>query len=75
MFYYPISQLFFICHLHLVLYQILLSIIKPLLKNYNLNPNILSNYRPVSNLPLLSKVLQRLVINQRMNHIKRNGLK
>ena len=50
------------------------AIIKPLLKNYSLDPNILSNYRPVSNLPFLSKVLERLVINQLMNHIKSNGL-
>ena len=50
------------------------AIIKPLLKNYSLDPNVLSNYRPVSNLPFLSKVLERLVINQLMNHIKSNVL-
>ena len=50
------------------------AIIKPLLKNYSLDQNVLSNYQPVSNVPFLLKVLERLVINQLMNDIKSNGL-
>lgn len=40
------------------------SVVKPLLKKSNLDPNIFNNYRPVSNLPFLSKILEKLVFNQ-----------
>ena len=39
-------------------------VVNPLLKKSNLDPNILNNYRPVSNLPFLSKVLVKLDFNQ-----------
>lgn len=37
------------------------AVIKPLLKKANLNPEELSSYRPVSNLPFISKVIERVV--------------
>ncbi len=37
---------------------------QPLLKKNNLDPSILSNFRPISKLPFLSKVLERVVVNQ-----------
>ena len=40
----------------------------PLLKKQSLDPNVLSNYRPVSNLPQLSKTLEKVVDNQLMDH-------
>ncbi|XP_029958222.1 uncharacterized protein LOC115396479, partial [Salarias fasciatus] len=40
------------------------AVVKPLLKKSNLDPDVFNNYRPVSNLPFLSKVLERLVFNQ-----------
>lgn len=36
----------------------------PLLKKSNLDPNIFNNYQPVTNLPFLSKILEKLVLNQ-----------
>ncbi|KAJ7986671.1 hypothetical protein DPEC_G00342300 [Dallia pectoralis] len=39
--------------------------IKPLLKKCNLDPDILKNYRPISNLPFLSKILEKSVSLQR----------
>ena len=33
------------------------------LKRNNLDPSILNNYRPVSNLPFLSKILEKLIFN------------
>ena len=50
------------------------AILIPLIKNNSLDSNILSNYRPVSNLPFLSKVLEKIVISQLMSHIKENNL-
>ena len=37
-----------------------MAFVAPLLKNATLDPNTLKNYRPVSNLPYLSKVLERI---------------
>ena len=39
------------------------AIVKPLLKRNTSDPSVLSNYRPVSNLPFLSKILEELVFN------------
>jgi len=43
--------------------------ITPLIKKPNLDPDILSHYRPVSNLPFLSKVLERIVAAQLLDHL------
>ncbi|KAI5623588.1 hypothetical protein C0J50_16927, partial [Silurus asotus] len=37
-----------------------LAVIKPLIKKPNLDPNTLSNYRPISNLPFMSKILEKI---------------
>ena len=44
------------------------AIVIPLLKKQSLDPDIFSNYRPVSNLPQLSKTLEKVVANQLMYH-------
>ena len=36
------------------------ALVNPLIKKYNLDPEELKNYRPVSNLPFFSKVLEKL---------------
>ena len=41
-----------------------LAAIKPVLKKHNLDPEVLSHYRPISNLPFLAKVLEKVVILQ-----------
>ena len=50
------------------------AVIKPLLKKPTLDPEILSNYRPISNLPFLSKVLERVVVKQLCQHLQENSL-
>ena len=50
------------------------SVIEPLLKKPGLDPEVLSSYRPISNLPFLSKVLERIVANQTINHLTMNNL-
>ena len=40
----------------------------PLLKKQSLDPDVLSNYRPVSNLPQFSKTLEKVVANQLIDH-------
>ena len=46
----------------------------PLIKKHNLDPEVLGNYRPVSNLPYLSKLLERAVADQLKTHLDVNSL-
>ena len=46
----------------------------PLLKKNNLDKNILSNYRPVSQLSTLSKVLEKVVATQILTYLNENKL-
>lgn len=50
------------------------ALVKPLLKKSNLDLNCLKNYRPVSNLPFLSKVLERIVLKQLLQHLEFHNL-
>ena len=49
------------------------AIIRPLLKKPTLDPEVLSN-RPISNLPFLSKVLEKVVATHLQDHLKHNNL-
>ena len=50
------------------------AVVKPLIKKPNLDPEVLGNYRPVSNLPYLSKILETAVADQLQAHLDTNGL-
>ena len=50
------------------------AIVRPLLKKPSLGKNIFKNYRPVSNLPFISKVLENVIAAQLDRHIDTNGL-
>ena len=50
------------------------AIVKPLLKKSGLNENELKNYRPVSNLSFLSKILERIVLKRLLDHVTKNNL-
>uniref|UniRef100_A0A8C1W0H1 Reverse transcriptase domain-containing protein n=2 Tax=Cyprinus carpio TaxID=7962 RepID=A0A8C1W0H1_CYPCA len=50
------------------------AIIRPLLKKPTLDPQTLANYRPISNLPFLSKVLEKVVARHLHDHLKYNNL-
>ena len=50
------------------------AVIKPLLKKPTLDPGVLANYRPISNLPFISKVLEKVVASQLCDYLHRNGL-
>ncbi len=51
-----------------------MALIRPLLKKIGLEPELLKNYRPVSNLAFLSKLIEKIVANQFVNHLVRNNL-
>ncbi len=48
--------------------------IKPLLKQHNLDVTVLSNFRPISNLPFISKILEKVVFNQFMSYLDLNSV-
>uniref|UniRef100_A0A669DXW8 Reverse transcriptase domain-containing protein n=1 Tax=Oreochromis niloticus TaxID=8128 RepID=A0A669DXW8_ORENI len=48
------------------------ALVKPLLKKPSLDPAVLANYRPISNLPFISNILERVVVVT--DYLQRNGL-
>lgn len=50
------------------------AVVKPLLKKPSLNKEELKNYRPISNLPFLSKLLEKVVLQQLLTHLDANDL-
>ena len=50
------------------------AIVKPLLKKPSLDKNLLKNYRPISNLPFLSKFLEKVVLHKLLSHLQENNL-
>ncbi len=49
------------------------EVVKPLLKKRNLDNTTLSNYRPISNLPFIGKIIEKVVFNQLNNYLNSNG--
>ena len=45
------------------------AIIRPLLKEHNLDRNVLNNYRPVSNLQFIGKLIERVVLARLQSHM------
>ncbi len=50
------------------------AVVTPILKKAGLDVNTLKNYRPVSNLPFLSKLLEKIILKQLLNHLTANNL-
>ena len=50
------------------------AMVTTLLKKPSADPDVLSNYRPVSNLPFISKVLEKVVSARLSTHKKENNL-
>ena len=50
------------------------AVVKPLLKKPTLDSGILGNYRPISNLPFLSKILEKAVAKQLCDFLQNNNL-
>ena len=50
------------------------ALVRPLLKKPNLDCENLTNFRPISNLPFLSKLLEKVVLRQLLSHLENNQL-
>ena len=71
----PITMFINLCLTHGVFpEQFKLALVSPLLKKPSLSKEELKNYRPVSNLNYLSKLLERVVARQLNNHLQDQNL-
>ena len=50
------------------------GIIKPLLKKPSLDPNMMSHYRPVTNIAFISKIIEKVVADELMHFVDENNL-
>lgn len=50
------------------------AVIQPLLKKPALDPDIIANYRPISKLPFISKILEKVVYKQLMSFLEEHGI-
>ena len=50
------------------------AIVLPLIKKPGLDPQVLRNYRPVSNLSFLSKIIEKVISSRILTHIADNDL-
>ena len=50
------------------------AVVVPLLKKPNLDQEVLKNYRPISNLKFISKVLERVAANRLQEYLNHHGL-
>ncbi|KAI2647171.1 RNA-directed DNA polymerase from mobile element jockey [Labeo rohita] len=51
-----------------------LGVIKPFIKKPQLDPSDLANYRPISNLPFMSKILEKVVSAQLCSFLQKNDI-
>ena len=51
------------------------EVVRPLLKRPGLDNEVLNNYRPVSNLPYVSKLLEKIVEHRLKDHLDINNLR
>ena len=50
------------------------ALVTPLLKKASLDPEVLKNHRPVSNLSFASKIIEKVVATRLNEHLSRNNL-
>ena len=49
-------------------------VVKPLLTKPSLDKNLLKNYRPISNLPFLSRILEKVVLHKLLSNLQESNL-
>ena len=50
------------------------ALLTPLIKKITDDQEVLANFRPISNLPFLSKLIEKIVADQLLSHMEENGL-
>ncbi|XP_037548511.1 uncharacterized protein LOC119425058 [Nematolebias whitei] len=50
------------------------AVVTPLIKKPSLDPTVMSNFRPISKLPFMSKILEKIVYNQLTSYLNDHNL-
>ncbi len=50
------------------------AVVYPLLKKHNLDSSVLTNFRPNSNLPFISKIMEKIVFSQLQSFLAENSM-
>ena len=50
------------------------AIVTPIIKSTRLDPELLNNYRPLSGLPVVEKLIEKLALKQLLEHLNHNNL-
>ncbi len=50
------------------------AVVYPLLKKYNLDSSVLTHFRPISNLPFISKIMEKIVFSQLQSFLADNSM-
>ena len=50
------------------------AVVKPLIKKTTLDCEVLKNFRPISNLPFLSKIIEKVIAERLVSHMQDNGI-
>ena len=50
------------------------AVVRPLLKKDKLDRNTMNNYRPISNIPFVSKWLEKVAVSRLVEHLSKNNL-
>ena len=50
------------------------AVVRPLLKKDNLDRNTLNNYRPISNIPFISMLMENVAVSRVVEHLSNNKL-
>ena len=50
------------------------AVVRPLLKKDNLDRNTMNNYRPISNIPFISKLMEKVAVSRVVEHLSNNNL-
>jgi len=69
-----ITNIFNLSHSHDNFHHTLKSVISPLLKKPTLDKDELSNYHPISNLSLISKIIEHVVKSRLSDHLTPNNM-
>ncbi|XP_024910450.1 uncharacterized protein LOC112486878 [Cynoglossus semilaevis] len=57
-----------------IIHSSLTTVFTPILKKPGADPSIFNNFRPISNLPFISKILEKTVASQLHSHLSHNNL-
>ena len=85
MYYVYMYNVYMYIHVHVHIINLCLSsgifptrfksaVVTPLIKKPTLDCEVLNNFRPISNLPFLSKLIEQVIAERLVSHMRDNGI-